>query len=124
MPARPLILAFSPAPLRCAEAKEKDMYAADWQGQNPAPFLLSSKSFFDFGERPGEGSDNAGLTINLAGQTGVRPCSPADKSIHARSAPHPGLLPGGKNRRQGEGKITRRRPINRTVLVYLKIPFF
>jgi hypothetical protein len=44
MPARPLILAFSPAAKIAAKEKEKDMYAAYWQGQNPVPFLLSLKS--------------------------------------------------------------------------------
>jgi hypothetical protein len=62
------------------------MYAEDWQGQKPAPFLLSLKSCNDFGERPGEGSDYAGLTINLAGSSGAHFCPPADESICACAA--------------------------------------
>ena len=55
------------------------------------------------GEGKGEGRESAGLVRPRQERSDTRPCPPADGPTRASAAPHPDLLPGGKERRRGEG---------------------
>jgi hypothetical protein len=53
--------------------------------------------------------------INLVGKTGIHPYPPADEAISVYTAPHPALLPGGKERRRGEGIFRLQAPLPKIV---------
>jgi hypothetical protein len=64
------------------------------EGINPRPACRERERVRVTNTPPGQ---------NPCRHSGARPCPPGGGSTRACAAPHPGLLPGGKNRRQGEG---------------------
>jgi hypothetical protein len=105
--ALPLILAFSPAAKNAAKAKdffprlasaaqqgegkgEGHEYASRSKPLQAAPALVPAR-------RLCEGFQKHRPVINLAGKKSIHPYPPANEATHVCAAPHPDLLPGGKN---------------------------